>query len=272
MTIAETYRQSLKNGQVEPAAVKLLLAHALQIEVGELFLHFDRPMENSDAYQSMLSRLIDGEPVQYIIGLAHFYGRDYIVDSGVLIPRPETEIMVEEVKKWLTNHHSKTIIDLGTGSGCLAISVKMLFPHLQVFASDISQSALEIARVNANKHQAEINLVQGNWLTPFVQKRIIADVIMSNPPYISSPNTVAYNVLEYEPHSALFAPGGIANHVEIISDAPYCLKKGGLLIMEIDEEQPDLLAPIVQEAFKDAKIEFIKDLQGKPRFLKVETI
>lgn len=272
MTIAETYHQSFKNGQVEPAAVKLLLAHALHIEVGELFLRFNQPMENSEAYQLMLSRLIDGEPVQYIIGLAHFYGYEFIVDSSVLIPRPETEIMVEHVKNWLTKHQSKTIIDLGTGSGCLAIAIKKIFPHLQVFASDISQSALEIARLNAMKHQADINLVQGNWLQPFIEKRIMADVIISNPPYISSPSTVAYNVLEYEPHSALFAQGGIANHVEIISDTPYCLKKGGLLMLEIDQEQPDLLAPIVHEAFKDAKIEFIEDLQGKPRFLKVETI
>jgi release factor glutamine methyltransferase len=272
MTIAETYRESLKSGQVESAAVKLLLAHVLQIEVGELFLHFQREMENNESYQSMLSRLIDGEPVQYITGTASFYGRDFIVDSSVLIPRPETEIMVDEVKKWLANHPAQTIIDLGTGSGCLAVSIKKMFPHLYVAASDISQTALEIARINARKHQVDIDLIQGNWLTPFIEKRVIADVIMSNPPYIASPSTVAFNVLEYEPHSALFAKDGIANHVEIMTQASACLKKGGLLILEIDEEQPDLLAPIAQETFKGAKIEFIEDLQGKPRFLKVETI
>jgi release factor glutamine methyltransferase len=270
MTIAETYHHSMRRAILEPQAVKTLLCHVQKLKnFSDLFLHWSDELKTPEDYERLLDRLIEGEPVQYIVNEAYFHELPFYVDETVLIPRPETEQMVEILSQELSTCKQATLVDLGTGSGCIAITVKKKFPKIQVLATDISESALEIARRNAATHETKIDFLQGDWLQPLIRLNRDVDVIVSNPPYIAQAATVAKNVLEYEPHSALFAKNGIENHIEILTNARRVLRPFGLIIMEIDADQVDNLASITQALYESDKIEFIKDLQGKHRFIKI---
>ncbi len=270
MTIAETYHHSLTRADIAPEAVKTLLCHVQKFkDNSELFLHWDTELKDPFIFETLLKRLIEGEPVQYIVNEAYFHALPFYVDESVLIPRPETEQLVEIVATELSSRERATLVDLGTGSGCIAITLQKKFPEAEVWATDIAENALDVAKENAKRHQAKVHWLQGDWLQPLIRMNLAVDIIVSNPPYIASATTVARDVLEYEPHSALFAKDGIANHVEILRHARRILRPNGLIIMEIDEDQADKLALIAHSLYESDKIEFIKDLQGKQRFIKI---
>jgi len=271
MTIEDVYRHRSMQKAMPDIALKLLLCHVNGFPtVSELFIHWQDEMRDAPLFDELARRVISGEPLQYVIGEAVFLNRRFAVDESVLIPRPETEeLATMAIRKLVARPHVR-VIDLGTGSGCIAISLKLALPSLTVLATDISSQALEIAKKNAAALSADITFYQGDWLVPLLDHNLMVDAIVCNPPYIESRATVDPVVYEYEPHLALFAPKGTFHHRLIIEQARDVLRPHGFLMLEIDEGQAETLADIATNSFPDAKIEISRDLQGKNRFLTIE--
>lgn len=205
-------------------------------------------------------------PLQYLMGSCEFMGFPFQVDERVLIPRQDTECLVEESLFWMKGKENPKILDLCTGSGCIGISIKKLQPDAQVTLSDISEGALSVAGANARNLQADIALIQGD-LFENIQEEF--DFIVSNPPYIPSGDIEALmpEVRDYEPRLALDGAGdGLFVYRRIAKEAPGYLKKGGMLLFEIGMEQGESLRRILsEEGFHDIKVK--KDLAGLDRIV-----
>ena len=220
---------------------------------------------------SILERLKQHEPIQYILGYAEFYGLRFEVNSNVLIPRPETEELVD----WVINEHHDssplTVLDIGTGSGCIPISIKKHMQHHQVFGLDISNAALDLAKHNAQRNNVEVHFLQQDVLK-LVRLAFEVDVIVSNPPYVkyAEQQQMAKNVLEYEPHQALF----------VDNDDPlvFYRKIGELaknndrptsVYFELNEfHKVDYIAML--QDLECHSYEFRSDFRGSPRLLKIK--
>lgn len=211
-----------------------------------------------------IRRLENGEPVQYIVGNVDFYGYNFIVNKNVLIPRFETEELVDRtikyIKKYLSNNLD--IVDLGTGSGCIAITLKKEL-NCNIDAVDISKDALEVAKENSIKNNVDINFIEGDMLKPLSKKY---DVIISNPPYISYNEEIEDLVKNNEPHSALYAEDeGLYYYKEIIKNANNYLKEKAIIAFEIGYLQGPILKKYASNYFDNVIVE--QDLSGKDRFL-----
>ena len=204
-----------------------------------------------------------GIPVQYIVGNVDFYGNIIEVNESVLIPRFETEELVDLVIKRLKNRHNLDIVDLGTGSGCIAITLaKNLDCHVD--AVDISASALEVAKKNANNNHVNIEFYFGDMLKPLSKKY---DVIISNPPYIAYGEEIMKIVKDNEPHIALYADNdGLYYYEKILSNCKKYLKKDGLIIFEIGCSQAEKIASLAHR-FLNCDVVIERDLQNKDRFV-----
>lgn len=216
-----------------------------------------------DKLDVALKRLENGEPVQYIVGNVDFYGRLFDVNPSVLIPRFETEQLIEKTLKYLPKNIN-SILDLGTGSGCIAITLKKELPHAQVTAYDISNEALEVARGNAVKNDAEINFVNQTM------EKIdgLYDVIISNPPYIDNDEEIQKVVFDNEPHIALYAENhGLYFYEIILSQASSCLNKGGLIAFEIGQTQGEDIKRLGQKYLPEFTCIIEEDYQGLDRFV-----
>jgi len=221
--------------------------------------------------QKITTRLLQHEPVQYILGEAWFYGRKLKVNPFVLIPRPETEELVELLLKE-NKKPDLVILDIGCGSGCVAVTLQLEMPKSEVFALDRSRGALEVTRNNAALYNAHLHLLEADMLNPEPWEAQLPhfDIIVSNPPYISPEDkkTMENNVLLFEPMSALFAEHAdpLVFYREISRFATKKLKPGGKLYFEI----PHNKAEIIHQAMKSngfSDIEIHQDMQGKPRMI-----
>lgn len=214
-----------------------------------------------------IKRLENKEPVQYIVGNVDFYGYELDVDSRVLIPRRETEELVEEVIKRSKLFINPVIIDVGTGSGAIAIALsKELNTH--IYASDISFDALNVAKNNIEKNKANVTLLQGNMLEPFIKENIKVDIIVSNPPYISHNEQIEEVVKNNEPNLALYANNnGLEFYEKILSTAKQVLNKKFLIAFEIGCTQAEDIKKIVFKYFNNINVEVKQDLSKKDRML-----
>lgn len=214
-----------------------------------------------------IKRLENGEPVQYIVGNVDFYGYILNVNKDVLIPRRETEELVEEVIKRSKLFNNLTIIDIGTGSGAIAISLsKELNCH--VYASDISNKALMVAKENAIKNNANITFLQGDMLKPFIDNKIKVDIIVSNPPYIKENEEIEDIVKNNEPNIALYAKNnGLEFYESILKDANRVLKEKYLIAFEIGKTQGDDIKLLAHKYLGNVKVEIKKDLSLNDRFI-----
>lgn len=207
-----------------------------------------------------------GIPVQYIVGNVDFYGYNFKVDENVLIPRFETEELVEKTIKYINKYLDKKIdiLDLGTGSGCIAITLKKEL-DCNVDAVDISPKALEIAKLNAKNNNVDITFFEGDMLNPINK---IYDVIISNPPYIAYNEEIMEIVKNNEPHTALYAEdNGLKYYKDIISNANKYLKEKSIIAFEIGEKQGNLILEYAKNYFKDSIITVEKDMQNRDRFV-----
>ena len=207
-----------------------------------------------------------GIPVQYIVGNVDFYGYNFKVNENVLIPRFETEELVEKTIKYINKYLNKKvdILDLGTGSGCIAITLKKEL-DCNVDAVDISPKALEIAKLNAKNNNVDITFYEGDMLNP-INKRY--DVIISNPPYIAYNEEIMEIVKNNEPHTALYAEdNGLKYYKDIISNANKYLKEKSIIAFEIGEKQGKLILEYAKNYFKDSIITVEKDMQNRDRFV-----
>jgi release factor glutamine methyltransferase len=226
---------------------------------------------NSDVdFDVLLNRINSYEPIQYIIGEANFFGRWFYVNEHVLIPRPETELLVEEAMVQLKrNPMNGGIVDIGTGSGCIAITLARELPHTKIFGIDISTEALEVATTNAKFHKADSHFIHHDILKYNLSFSNL-ECIISNPPYIaqSEEKLMRKNVISFEPHTALFVSDHdpLIFYRRILASAQVSLVKGGLLLVEINERFGNEIAALFHEhQFKDVRIK--KDLDGKDRIV-----
>ena len=207
-----------------------------------------------------------GIPVQYIVGNVDFYGYNFKVNENVLIPRFETEELVEKTIKYINKYFNKKvdILDLGTGSGCIAITLKKEL-DCNVDAVDISPKALEIAKLNAKNNNVDITFYEGDMLSPINKKY---DVIIPNPPYIAYNEEIMEIVKNNEPHTALYAEdNGLKYYKDIISNANKYLKEKSIIAFEIGEKQGKLILEYAKKYFKDSIITVEKDMQNRDRFV-----
>lgn len=215
--------------------------------------------------EDAIKRLDNNEAVQYIVGNVNFYGYELDVNKNVLIPRRETEELVYEVINRSKNFNNPVIIDVGTGSGAIAITLsKELKSH--VYASDISPDALIVAKKNCTKTKADITFYEGDMLKPYIDNNIKVDIIVSNPPYIKLDEEIEDVVKNNEPHLALYAQdNGLEYYKKILSTAKEILNDKFLIAFEIGNTQANDIKNIVKKYFKDVKVEVKKDLSDNDR-------
>ena len=260
----------------------LLVHHKLKLSRADLAIRPNQIVENSELtfFLNAINQLKDEEPIQYIIGETEFYGLPFTVDSNVLIPRPETEELVDWILNEFRIQNSELrIIDIGTGSGCIAISLAKHLPKAMVYAVDISKQALQIAKKNANHNNVNIHLIKLDILKPNViqgiDKDLKFDIIVSNPPYVreSEKHEIQKNVLQNEPHQALFVEDAnpLIYYDKITDFAKLHLTTNGVLFLEINQYLgKEMVTLLQQKKFKN--IELRKDIFGNDRMVKATLI
>jgi release factor glutamine methyltransferase len=246
-----------------------LLLHLLRQNRAWLLTNLDAQAspESQSAFDKLIARRRSGEPIQYITGTAEFFGLPFAVSPHVLVPRPETEHLVEEVALLASAFKRPTIADIGTGSGAIAIALAHSLPDARIFATDLSPDALSIARTNAAQNHVSdrISFFEGDLLAPLAGNTF--SIIASNPPYIplSDFQSLSVEVREFEPHAALFAgEDGLAIYRRLIPAAYELLLPGGWLVMEIGfGQEAAIRESLVSNGYID--VHSVPDYQGIPR-------
>jgi release factor glutamine methyltransferase len=282
LTISEAIREGARrlrySGVSEDRRTAgLLLSHTLGVDRTHLLTKSGEPVDEAryQSYLALVGRRAAGEPLQYITGHQEFYGLDFLVNPAVLIPRPETELLVEQVIKLAreSGESSPLIVDTGTGSGCIAVAVAANIDSARVMATDISTAALEVARKNAERHgmRGRIEFLEGDLLEPLERRglRGAVDFIASNPPYVEEKNAgaVQREVRDWEPRSALFGGAdGLDFYRRLFVDGLKYVKPGGHLVCEIGYGQLDQVGGLMTGPSWEL-IDVARDLQGIPRTL-----
>ncbi|MBJ96149.1 MAG: protein-(glutamine-N5) methyltransferase, release factor-specific [Rickettsiales bacterium] len=234
---------------------ELLLAEVLELERIKLYTSFERPLSSAeqDSYRALVKRRGEGEPVAYILGSREFYSRDFTVDRRVLIPRPDTEVLVDTTLELLPElEQDAVVLDYGTGSGAIAVTLAAERPELRLLAIDLSAEALDVARLNAARHgvKERLGFVQSDGLSRVPERfegKLCA--IVANPPYLSEQDrtTMTRDVLEFEPHSALF-PGAdpLLHYRRLAKEGPRWLRADGLLTLEVGHLQAGQVCELLE--------------------------
>jgi len=251
----------------------VLLAHVLRVSRAWVLAHPEASLnpEEQRRLEAGMRRLEAGEPLPYVLGHWEFYGLDFTLTTATLIPRPETELLVEQALNWLGSHpQCRLAADVGTGSGCIGVALAAHHPGLQVIATDISLAALRVAQQNAARHE----ILERVWpvqcdLLPATSRPL--DLICANLPYIPSDMLPALRVSRNEPELALSGgQDGLELIRRLLAIAPQCLALGGLLLMEIEATQGEAAVALALSAFPRARVELLPDLAGHDRLLKIE--
>ncbi len=252
---------------------RVLLSHVLQQPQNWLLAHPEYPPKHKETYrlQQALECLLDGEPLPYVLGQWEFFGLTFQLSPEVLIPRPETELLVETALNWLTDYPDRRrAIDIGTGSGCIAVSLAKHCADLNLVAVDISPDALRTARQNTRRHQVDeqIHFEQGNLWEPV---RGSFDLICTNLPYIPTATLKSLAIYGREPMLALDGGvDGLDMIREFLAAAPGFLAFGGLLLAEIEASQGSEVLALAREHFPNAQIRILPDLAGHDRLLRIQ--
>lgn len=232
------------------------------------------PPEKLAVFQTMVTRRLAGEPLQYIVGVQEFYGRDFWVNPSVLIPRPETEFLIEEILKrrawWKQAQDTPRIADIGTGSGAIAVTLALEWPSAEVYTVDLSADAIRTAQENASRLEARVQFLQGDLVNPLLERGVQLDVLVSNPPYIPSSdiNELAVEVREHEPRLALDGgPDGLAPYRRITKALPRLMRENGpaLVAFEVGIGQAEAVADMTRTNWPGAATHIVQDLQGIDR-------
>jgi len=271
-----TYKQLLKqtianlqDRELESSVRFLLLAYCQQANI-DLYADYDLEVDVSiiDKFHQAVVKLCDNQPLGYILGYETFYGYDFVVNESVFIPRNETEELVNEILMILDESPDQlTGLDIGTGSGVIAITLNKEKPSLAMYACDISQTALNLAIENANKLSASVAFVLSDLFEKIPGNKKF-DFIVCNPPYIKNDELLSSSVVDFEPHTALFGgKDGLDFYRKILSQAKDYLEPNSFLAFEIGYDQAAAVIAIVKENFVDAEIELKQDINGKDRMI-----
>ena len=269
----QTFRE-IKDHDLSDEAVQLLMLELCNMSHNDLYLHYEDEMPEDlyQKYQEGVQRLLNNEPLQYIVGHQWFYGYQINVSPEVLIPRYETEELVANVLAdsdyFFRDKEEIVIADVGTGSGAIAIALKKEEPKFRMYATDISETALDQARSNAEFNDCEITFLQGDMLQPLIDRGIKLDILVSNPPYIPIEQEVQKSVEEYEPHVALFGGNdGLFFYRKIFENATKVIKEKSFMAFEIGYDEKDAIVAELKKYFPMDHYEVLKDLNGKNRML-----
>jgi len=275
--------QYLKKKGIESPRLtaEILLAHVLGTDRVNLYLQFEKPLTENElsGYRKLISRRVRREPLQYITGTQEFWSMEFHVDSRVLIPRPETEVLVEQAlaragESEPERGNPRRLLDLGTGSGILAVCMAKELPTWEVWATDSSADGLEVARLNSEKHGVgdQIRFLEGDLFQPLTGEGILFHLILSNPPYVGEGEygSLPPEVRDYEPRVALAAgKEGMAFITRILHDAPDFLVPGGCLLLEMAPGQTEPAMKIAEETGFYHDVHRVRDYSGRHRVISV---
>ncbi|WP_044476777.1 peptide chain release factor N(5)-glutamine methyltransferase [Oceanobacillus massiliensis] len=261
----------------EPRVAEILLQHHLNVTRSQFYMLMQEPVsgEIAEMFKAQIVKHAEtGIPVQHLTGYESFYGRDFTVNEHVLIPRPETEELVlhiiDSAGQPANSNQPLTIVDIGTGSGIIAITLALELPEAKVYASDISKDALAIARQNAKRLGADVTFLQGDFLEPIIDEQIKADIIVSNPPYIAREEAplLSDTVKNFDPELALFAEkNGLAAYQKIIMQAPEAVNADALIAFEIGHKQGRAVRALIKGTFPGSAVTTIQDINKKDRIV-----
>jgi len=269
--IAEASKACNKNNK-EVSAIKILALELSGLSGTEFYLQYDRQVsieQQEEIQKAFDDYIINNIPVQYILGYSYFFGRKFIVDQSVLIPRPETEELVGVVLQAydrVFEGKKVKVVDIGTGSGAIAISLALEEQNFEVYASDISEDSLQIAIRNQKNLNAKVKFSQGDMLQSYIDQNQKFDILVSNPPYIPAFEDVDSIVKDNEPHIALFGgDDGLKFYKQIINNAHKILNTPSIIAFEHGFDKKEQMTVLCKTHFPKAEIEVVKDIFGKDR-------
>jgi len=276
MTLGQLYQLALTDlgqGAVDRFSILALIQHHEAIASKDILLtHLDWSANHVDSFLKSFQRLKQGEPVAYLIGHTSFLNLTLKVNPSVLIPRQETEELVMLILNNFPRDNAMKIVDIGTGSGAIALALKSLRPLWNVIATDISQAALDVAQRNARDNQLEIEFIWSDGLKNLPTRlHHTIDLVVSNPPYVKSLTDLDLSVAQYEPHLALIANPVTQFYEQYLHEAKSFLTHKGVFVFELGPEVASLLMPIIQRIYPNAKTTLVKDINHKERLIIIYT-
>jgi release factor glutamine methyltransferase len=269
--LSDAVRQLASSSSTPHLDAELLLAHVLGWSRTHLLAHTDSWLDDTTraSFADLVARRANLEPIAYLIGSREFYGLDLLVDRRVLVPRPETELLVDLTIERAQERPTVSplrVVDVGTGSGAIAVALAMHLPDALIYATDRSTEALAVAAANVARHALEqrVRLLHGDLLSPLPEQ---VDIIVSNPPYTIL-STIDANVWQHEPHLALDGgPDGLAVYRRLVAQVPRWLRPDGCLLLEIGAQQEYAVASLVRSALQTPQVTVHYDMAGHPRVL-----
>lgn len=268
--------ETLSAADIDDALLEseVLLIDTLKIDRVKLYIDIDRELtlQQYEDFFTLIQRRLQGEPSAYIIGNREFYGLNFLVNQHVLIPRPETELLVEKAIDMAKSRSFKTIVDAGTGSGAVAVCLALNLPGAVIYATDISTQALEVAYINCQKHntQDRITLLQGNLLEPLPEA---VDMIVGNLPYVRNADMCKVNTTGYEPEAALNGgEDGLEYIMSIVGQSVSKLLRGGSILLEVGQEQSQAASRRLKETYPYGEVEIFRDLAGIERVVSLSLL
>ena len=265
------YRKQFREKALPEETVKAFLFELCNEFNINLYLDLDKEVNKEllEKFESGITRILNNEPMNYVLGYSYFYGYKMIVNKDVLIPRVETEELVALILSQYDEYYNNQkidICDVGTGTGAIAIALKKEEDNLNVYASDISEDALNVARENAKNNDCQISFLQGSMLEPYIDKNITVDILVSNPPYIKTSEQIETSVYDFEPHIALFGgEDGLKYYREILENAHKIMPNKGLIFFEMGYDQKERLSDLARKYYPDSDIKVFKDINNKDR-------
>lgn len=277
----KTYHELIKESEsftaqydVSISAIKLLMYELTQEKAIDLYLDYHKEADKDIAirFNAGIERLIKQEPLAYILGYQWFYGRKLLVNEDVFIPRYETEELcanvLERIDAYFNDYQDITLADVACGSGAIAITLSAEEKKLKTYAVELNDRTLTMAKANAINNDVDITFFNGDMLQPLITNSIKLDILVSNPPYISTNESLDRSVVDYEPNMALFGgEDGLKFYRIILTDAKKVLNDKAMMAFEIGYQQKEDLISLVSSLYPGQKVEVIKDLNGKDRML-----